>query len=104
MLKRRKLASGGAVPVFPNSKGEWQRPRSVENALARVRGRIGYDWLTTHAYRRGVATILDTGGATARAVSDQLGHAQVSMTQDVYLSRGVSNADNVAILESVVDL
>jgi integrase len=62
----------------------------------------GYGWLTSHAYRRGVATILDSGGATARAVADQLGHAQVSMTQNHYLARQVSNAGAVAILEQAV--
>jgi integrase len=51
-----------------------------------------------------VAKILDNGGATARAVADQLGHAKVSMTQDNYLERGLSNAGNARILESAVQI
>jgi integrase len=64
----------------------------------------GYEWLTSHAYRRGVATLLDSGGATARVVADQLGHAQVSMTQDRYLTRRASNEGAVAILESAIQM
>lgn len=104
MLKRRRLASGGAVPVFADSFGYWRDPSNTRRALREVRDEAGYQWLTSHAYRRGVATILDDGGATARAVADQLGHAQVSMTQNVYLARRTSNAGAVKILESAVSL
>jgi len=33
-------------------------------------------------------------------IADQLGHARVSMTQDVYLGRRASNAANAAALEA----
>lgn len=104
MLKRRRLASGGAVPVFASSLGGWRDPSNTRRVLRELRTDLGYEWLTSHAYRRGVATILDDGGATARAVADQLGHAQVSMTQNNYLARRVSNSGAAAILESVLDL
>jgi integrase len=103
MLKRRKLAAKpGTVPVFPDIFGGWRDPSNTRRALRQVRESAGYEWLTSHAYRRGVATLLDSGGATARAVADQLGHAQVSMTQDRYLTRKASNDQAVAILESAV--
>jgi integrase len=102
MLKRRRLASGGAVPVFADSYGGWRDPSNTRRVLRDLREDLGYGWITSHAYRRGVATILDNGGATARAVADQLGHAQVSMTQNHYLARQVSNAGAVAILEQAV--
>jgi integrase len=104
MLKRRRLASAGATPVFPDSLGGWRDPSNTRRVLRQVRDRTGFEWLTSHAYRRGVATLLDAGGATARSVADQLGHAQVSMTQNNYLARRTSNADAVAILESAIDL
>jgi len=104
MLKRRRLASGGAVPIFADSLGQWRDPSNTRRVLRDIREAAGYEWLTSHAYRRGVAKILDDGGATARAVADQLGHAKVSMTQDNYLERGVSNAGNARILESAVAL
>ena len=33
-------------------------------------------------------------------IADQLGHARISMTQDVYLGRRAANAVNVAALEA----
>jgi integrase len=104
MLKRRRLASAGTVPVFADSLGQWRDPSNTRRVLREIRKEAGYDWLTSHAYRRGVAKILDDGGATARAVSDQLGHAKVSMTQDNYLERGTSNPGNARILESAISL
>jgi integrase len=103
MLKRRKLAATpGCAPTFPDIFGGYRDPSNTRRALRQVRESAGYEWLTSHAYRRGVATLLDSGGATARAVADQLGHAQVSMTQDKYMTRKASNEGAVAILESAV--
>jgi integrase len=40
-----------------------------------------------HTFRKTVATWMDEAGLSARAAADQLGHAQPSMTQDVYFGR-----------------
>ena len=40
-----------------------------------------------HTYRKTVATMLDRQGLSARNIADQLGHARISMTQDVYMGR-----------------
>ena len=40
-----------------------------------------------HTYRKTVATMLDRQGLSARTIADQLGHARISMTQDVYMGR-----------------
>jgi integrase len=42
-------------------------------------------WITSHAFRKTTATVLDDG-QTARQIADHLGHARVSMTQDTYLT------------------
>jgi integrase len=47
--------------------------------------------VTSHVFRKTCATILDTAGQTPRAVADQLGHAQVSMTQNYYFGRRIVN-------------
>jgi integrase len=44
-------------------------------------------WITSHAFRKTTATVLDNDGQTARQIADHLGHARVSMTQDTYLDR-----------------
>jgi integrase len=47
------------------------------------------EWVTSHShtFRRTAATLMDEGGLTVREIADQLGHATVSMTQNVYFGR-----------------
>ena len=42
-------------------------------------------------FRKTAATMLDEGGLTARQIANHLGHSKVSMTQDRYLGRGVTD-------------
>lgn len=51
-----------------------------------------WSWVTSHTFRKTVATRLDEAGFTARQVADQLGHANPSMTLDVYFGRNVVSA------------
>jgi integrase len=44
-------------------------------------------WITSHAFRKTVATALDKAGQSARGAANQLGHSRVSMTQDNYFDR-----------------
>jgi transposase len=46
---------------------------------------------------------LDTKGASARMIADQLGHSRVSMTQDIYLGRRAVSAELAEALESLDD-
>lgn len=55
-------------------------------------------WITSHAFRKAVATALNDRGQTARAGADQLGHSRVSMTQDNYFDR---KAPNPAATEAI---
>ena len=102
LLKARRVRMAGFEgPVFPDSKGGWRDRGNVGKAIRRVREEAGFDWLTTHTYRKTVATELDHGGATARAIADQLGHSRVSMTQDRYMGRKVVNVGNRTLLDSL---
>ncbi|APH00399.1 tyrosine-type recombinase/integrase [Janibacter indicus] len=58
------------------------------------------EWVTSHAWRKTTASILDGSGVTARIIADQLGHSRVSMTQDVYLGRGEHDPRVLAPLEA----
>jgi integrase len=51
---------------------------------------------------RTVATLIDDAGLSARIGADQLGHAQVSMTQDRYMSRGRVHHQVADLLEQTV--
>jgi integrase len=55
--------------------------------------------VTSHVYRKTVATMMDQAGLTARQAADQLGHAKVSMTQDNYFGRKVARTGAAAVLE-----
>lgn len=75
--------------VFPNPLGHiWPRDQ-VSKALRAALDRAGYPWVTSHTFRRTVATRLDDWGASTRLVADQLGHSQPSLTQDRYMGRDV---------------
>ena len=46
-----------------------------------------------------MATQLDRAGLSAREIADYLGHERVSMTQDVYMSRGTNGVAAAAALD-----
>ncbi|MDQ6851585.1 MAG: tyrosine-type recombinase/integrase [Actinomycetota bacterium] len=58
-----------------------------------------WSWVTSHVFRKTVATRLDEAGFTARQVADQLGHANPSMTLDVYFGRQVVSAAAARVLD-----
>jgi integrase len=66
----------------------------------RIPCRLGpWSWVTSHVFRKTVATRLDEAGFSGRQIADQLGHAKPSMTLDVYMGRKVVNADAARILD-----
>lgn len=102
MLKeRRERRRADDSPVFPSGAGTWRDRNAVQRSIRQVREGTDFEWLTTHTYRKTVATMLDEGGRSARAIADQLGHSRVSMTQDVYLGRKAKNAGNLDALEAL---
>lgn len=59
----------------------------------RLRCEVGpWSWITSHVFRKTVATRLDEAGFTPRQVADQFEHANASMTLDVYFGRQVVSA------------
>jgi hypothetical protein len=58
-----------------------------------------WSWVTSHTFRKTVATRLDEAGFTPRQVADQLGHANPSMTLDVYFGRHVVSAAAADVLD-----
>lgn len=87
MLTERAAHPHGPM-LFESSTGTLRDPDTVARQWRQVRAALDLDWVTSHTFRKTVATILDDEGLTARVAADQLGHAQVSMTQDVYMGRG----------------
>ena len=95
LLRARRVRLGAFEgPVFADSKGGYRDRNNVGGAFRAVRAGTPYEWVTPHTYRKTVATLLDVEGATARRIADQLGHARVSMTQDVYMGRRAVDSRN----------
>lgn len=96
MLARR---SRGPGPVFMAQKGGLRDPTNTQADLRDALRTAGFGWATSHTLRKTVATTMDQAGLSARATADQLGHAQPSMTQDVYMGRQAANTGAALALE-----
>ncbi|WP_342744185.1 tyrosine-type recombinase/integrase [Mycobacterium terramassiliense] len=74
--------------MFASSSGTVRDPENFNTAWRMVREGLGMPNVTSHSFRKTVATLIDDAGLSARIGADHLGHARVSMTQDRYMSRG----------------
>jgi integrase-like protein len=101
-LRRRKPADARPDdPVFTAPMGGLRDPSNTNADLRGAFDKAGYPWVTSHVYRKTVASLMDEAGLSARAAADQLGHAQVSMTQNVYMKRKVVKTGAAGVLEPV---
>lgn len=104
MLKRRRLAIGpGVEAVFPDSLGGWRGPANVRRVWRQVRDDAELDGLMSHTLRKTVASFLDDANVTVRKISDQLSHSKISMTQDRYLGRRLTDRETAEVLEGMFD-
>ena len=90
-----------ARPVFPAPLGGWRDPSNTQADLRDAFTNAGFDWVTSHVFRKTVATVMDQAGLSSRAAADQLGHANISMTSDVYFGRKVLVTGAAAVLEII---
>ena len=93
---------GGQPMVFPSTAGTWRDPNNFGKQWRAAREDLGVPEVTTHSFRKTVATLIDDEGLSARVGADQLGHSHVSMTQDVYMSRGRIHPQVADLLDRAV--
>lgn len=102
--RRERLAAlADDAPVFgaiTRTGIGWRDPDAVGLWVREVRTWVGLSWMTTHVWRKTAATVLDEAGLSARAIANQLGHAQVSVTQNVYMGRGGVSPEASAALDA----
>ena len=67
-----------------------------------MRDRLGVPGVTTHSFRKTVATLIDDEVLSAPIGADHLGHSKVSMTQDRYMSRGRVHSEVAALLDRAI--
>lgn len=101
LRERRERDRESAGAVFSDSIGGRRHPNDVERDHRKVRQGTPFEWVVPHTYRKTVATMLDRQGLSARTIADQLGHAGISMTQDVYMGRRTVDQAAAAALESI---
>jgi integrase len=101
VLMRRRIASEGATPVFPDELGGWRDPNLVMRWIRWSRDQAGFDWLTSHVFRQTVITVLDEAGLSTRTVADQVGHTHIAQTQS-YMARRVASDAAAAALEDLI--
>lgn len=104
MLMGRQVAAVGNIydVIFPSTTGVLRDPSAVSKQWRRVRAALKLDWVTSHTFRKTVATLIDDQGLSARIGADQLGHAQISMTQDVYMGRKVVHTEVADALDTAM--
>ncbi|MFC9876512.1 site-specific integrase [Nocardia salmonicida] len=89
MLKRRRTEPHPSEDgvIFPSSAGTLRDPDNFNGQWRSVRDHFGVPDVTSHSFRKAVATLIDDAALSARVGADQLGHRHVSLTQDVYFGR-----------------
>jgi len=105
VLKQRfqnfKIANAHDL-VFPTVKGNVRDPRNTSRDWHQASERLGYPDVTSHSFRKTVATALDQAGMTAREIAEYLGHENPSITQDVYMAKNTNGLRAAKALETVV--
>jgi len=91
--RARLLYADDLDVVFRSPTGLLRDPNNTSGDLRAALDRARFDWVTSHVFRKTVATRLDEAGLSARQIADHLGHQRPSITQDVYMGRrGVTSA------------
>ena len=104
-LHRRKGGRPGpntAGVIFPSSTGTLRDPDNFGKQWREVRDDLGLPDVSSHSFRKTVATLIDDNGLSARIGADQLGHSRPSMTLDVYMSRGQVHTEVAEVLDRAV--
>lgn len=97
---RRGRAVWGEYPmIFPSSVGSYRDPDNFNKQWRKVRAELNVPDVTSHSFRKSLATLIDDEGMSARIGADQLGHSKVSMTQDRYMRRGKVHREVAALLD-----
>lgn len=100
LLRRRHERLKEFTPLlFPTTLMRLRDPSNTQRELRDIRGALGYPQLATHTFRKTAATMLDRAGMSATEIAAFLGHANPSMTQDVYMNTLKGDTRAGAVME-----
>ena len=97
--RRGRPYLGEQTMIFPSTAGTWRDPDNFRARWRKVRDQLGVPDVTSHSFRKSLATLIDDEGLSARIGADHLGHARVSETQDTYMARGRVHAAVADLLD-----
>jgi integrase len=86
--RRKRPFLGEQTMIFPSMEATWRDPDNFRARWRKVREDLGVPDVTSHSFRKSLATLIDDEGLSARITADHLGHARVSETMDTYMARG----------------
>lgn len=101
MWRRRVLQSGGG-PLFPSVSGTWMNQSVAGRTIKAAMEEAGYGWVTSHVWRKTVATVLDEAGLPTTAIADQLGNTP-AIVERHYRKKRETNQAAVAALEGMME-
>jgi len=70
--RRRQPYLGEQAVIFPSTDGTLRDPNNFSKQWCTVRERLGVPGVTTHSFRKTVATLIDDEGLSARIGADHL--------------------------------
>jgi len=100
MLARRRDRLEEFTPaLFPTPLMRLRDPSNTQRELRESRDSLGYPELSTHSFRKTVATVLGKAGMSVNEVADYLGHENPSLTMETYLHTLRNDPKPARILE-----
>ncbi|WIX83476.1 tyrosine-type recombinase/integrase [Amycolatopsis carbonis] len=98
---RRRKATAGDGPLFASFAGGLLDPSNVINRVSEAMVAVGYDWVTSHVFRKTVGMVLDEADRPLTAIADQLGNSP-EVANKHYRKVRTANAGNVEALEAML--
>jgi integrase len=93
---------GQQAVIFPSTNGALRDPGNFAGQWRKTRDELGVPNISSPSFRKTVATLIDDAGLSARIGAEHLGHAEVSTTQDRYMSRGRAHSQVAELLDKAV--
>jgi integrase len=94
---------GEQTMIFPSTAGTWRDPDNFRARWREVREALGVPEITSHSFRKTVATLIDDEGLSAQIGADHLGHARVSETMDTHMARGRVHTAVAELLDRAIN-
>ena len=96
--RRAKAPAKGLDAVFAMRNGAWVSAHNVRRQWWAIRDEAGLEWVTPHAFRKTVATIIERE-FTSKGAAAQLGHASEVITESYYVVKNLEGPDFTHVLD-----